>query len=234
MPYCYFTLNRIGMVEKLRKTHFTKKYSVQFASTRGNISQPFYFGEHLDHAAAQTWQVRRSEFDKMLLDNAREKGANVFEGWRVREALENDGAITGIIAQDENDNRNEFIAPVTIDASGRNSFFVNRNGWRVMDEQLKKVSIWTYYKGAKRDAGIDEGATTVAYIPEKGWFWYIPLADDGERWRCGGKIVSLSRNARSAGNFSARNPKQSLDCRLPAPGTIRGILGDRRLIPIDP
>ena len=178
VPYCYFTLNRIGMVEKLRKTHFTKKYSVQFASTRGNISQPFYFGEHLDHAAAQTWQVRRSEFDKMLLDNAREKGADVFEGWRVREALENDGAITGIIAQDENDDRNEFIAPVTIDASGRNSFFVNRNGWRVMDDQLKKVSIWTYYKGAKRDAGIDEGATTVAYIPEKGWFWYIPLADD--------------------------------------------------------
>ena len=29
-----------------------------------------------------------------------------------------------------------------------------------------------------RDPGIDEGATTVAYVPEKGWFWYIPLADD--------------------------------------------------------
>ena len=26
-----------------------------------------------------------------------------------------------------------------------------------------------------RDPGVDEGATTVAYVPEKGWFWYIPL-----------------------------------------------------------
>ncbi|NJM85399.1 MAG: hypothetical protein HC839_04405, partial [Leptolyngbyaceae cyanobacterium RM2_2_21] len=36
----------------------------------------------------------------------------------------------------------------------------------------------TYYKGAKRDPGLDEGATTVAYVAEKGWFWYIPLPDD--------------------------------------------------------
>ena len=26
-----------------------------------------------------------------------------------------------------------------------------------------------------RDPGLDEGATTVAYVPQKGWFWYIPL-----------------------------------------------------------
>jgi flavin-dependent dehydrogenase len=29
-----------------------------------------------------------------------------------------------------------------------------------------------------RDSGVDEGATTIAYVPEKGWFWYIPLAND--------------------------------------------------------
>jgi hypothetical protein len=39
---------------------------------------------------------------------------------------------------------------------------------------LNKIAVWTYYKGALRDPGIDEGATTVAYVPEKGWFWYIP------------------------------------------------------------
>jgi len=49
-----------------------------------------------------------------------------------------------------------------------------RNNWRMKDPQLNKVAVWTYYKGAKRDPGIDEGATTVAYVPDKGWFWYIP------------------------------------------------------------
>jgi flavin-dependent dehydrogenase len=48
----------------------------------------------------------------------------------------------------------------------------------VRDPYLNKIAVWTYYKGAMRDAGVDEGATTVAYVPEKGWFWYIPLAGD--------------------------------------------------------
>src|SRR5205807_1413302 len=43
---------------------------------------------------------------------------------------------------------------------------------------LNKIAVWTYYKGAKRDMGIDEGMTTVAMIPDKGWFWYIPQHND--------------------------------------------------------
>jgi flavin-dependent dehydrogenase len=54
----------------------------------------------------------------------------------------------------------------------------SRNNWRTRDPYLNKVAVWTYYKAAKRDEGIEEGATTVAYVPEKGWFWYIPLHSD--------------------------------------------------------
>jgi flavin-dependent dehydrogenase len=67
---------------------------------------------------------------------------------------------------------------MTLDATGRDAFSVTRNGWKVRDPYLNKIAVWTYYRGALRDPGIDEGATTVAYVPEKGWFWYIPLPDD--------------------------------------------------------
>ncbi len=53
-----------------------------------------------------------------------------------------------------------------------------RKGWKVRDPQLNKIAIWNYYEGAMRDPGIDEGATTVAYVAEKGWFWYIPLPNN--------------------------------------------------------
>jgi flavin-dependent dehydrogenase len=46
------------------------------------------------------------------------------------------------------------------------------------DPHLNKIAVWTYYRGAQRDEGLDAGATTVAYVPEKGWFWYIPQHDD--------------------------------------------------------
>ncbi|MBI3191507.1 MAG: tryptophan 7-halogenase, partial [Pedosphaera parvula] len=41
-----------------------------------------------------------------------------------------------------------------------------------------KVAVWTYYRGSKREPGIDEGQTTVAYVPDKGWFWHIPQHND--------------------------------------------------------
>ena len=57
-------------------------------------------------------------------------------------------------------------------------FAAHKQNWMVRDPELKKVALWTYYKGAKRDPGLDGGATTVAYLPSKGWFWYIPLSGD--------------------------------------------------------
>ncbi|MBX5496477.1 MAG: tryptophan 7-halogenase [Bryobacteraceae bacterium] len=178
IPFTYFPLKRIGMVEKMKASHFTKKYSVQFVTQDGRLSHPFYFFKHLQHEAACTWQVLRSEFDQMLMDNAREKGAEVIEEITVREFIQENGYVTGVRAVTKTGETREFCAPLTADASGRDALAITRNGWKVRDPYLNKVAIWTYYKGALRDPGIDEGATTVAYVPEKGWFWYIPLAGD--------------------------------------------------------
>jgi flavin-dependent dehydrogenase len=178
IPYCYLPLERLGMVDRLNATAFVKKFSVQFVNRDGRLSQPFYFSKHLDHPAAQTWQVKRSEFDQMLLDNALEKGAEVRQGVEVTNLLREDDAVVGVVYKDADGESHELRAPMTVDASGRNAFAMARNRWRTPDPELKKVAIWTYYKGAKRDPGMDAGATTIAYVDGKGWLWYIPLADD--------------------------------------------------------
>jgi flavin-dependent dehydrogenase len=178
LPYGYFVLERLGMIERMKTSHFPRKYSVQFISTNGKVSQPFYFFQHLEHEAAQTWQVVRGEFDHMLLENARSKGAVVLEETTVKEAIIDNGRVFGVRAVGQDGTRHEFRAPITIDASGRDAFSIVRRDWRVRDPCLNKMALWTYYRGAVRDPGLDEGATTVAYLPEKGWFWYIPLPDD--------------------------------------------------------
>lgn len=174
LPYCYFALDKIGMLDKMKTVPFVKKYSVQFVSTDGRASTPFYFHTHMNHEASQTWQVVRSEFDQMLLDNAAEKGANVLVGATVKELIEEDDQVVGVIVETPEGDLREVRAKMTIDASGRDAFAQKKQDWRKKDPYLNKVAVWTYYEGAKRDPGIDEGATTVAYVPEKGWFWYIP------------------------------------------------------------
>src|SRR6185295_4920247 len=77
LPFTFYPLKRLGLIEKMRESAFVKKYSVQFVSPSGKASQPFYFFTRYDQDVAQTWQVLRSEFDQMLVDNARAKGATV-------------------------------------------------------------------------------------------------------------------------------------------------------------
>jgi flavin-dependent dehydrogenase len=179
LPFTFQPLERLGLIEKMKSSAFVKKYSVQFVSPSGKASQPFYFFNRYDRdTVAQTWQVLRSEFDCIVLDNAKAKGAEVLEETKVTSLLKQGDRVVGLMAQDKSGNPLEFRAPMTIDCSGKESFSAVRQNWRVKDPFLNKVAVWTYYKGAKRDPGIDEGGTTVAMVPDKGWFWYIPLHDD--------------------------------------------------------
>jgi len=178
LPYCYFTLDRLGLLDRMRDSHFTNKYSVQFVSTNGNVSQPFYFFQHTDHECSTTWQVVRDEFDTMLLDNAREKGAHVVEQTRAKDLIEDNENVVGVLVENADGKELAISAPITLDATGRDAFSMKRHDWRVSDRSLQKMAVWTYYEGSLRDEGLDAGATTVAYLPEKGWFWYIPLPND--------------------------------------------------------
>src|SRR5437660_8614375 len=98
IPQTYWVLKRTGMLDKMKRSHFVKKYSVQFINQRGKLSEPFYFIEHKAHESSQTWQVLRSEFDHMLLQNAREHGVEVEEGVHVLGVLwEGERAVGGRI-----------------------------------------------------------------------------------------------------------------------------------------
>src|SRR5215213_9944164 len=77
LPFTFHPLQRLRLIEKMRQSAFVKKYSVQFVSPSGKASQPFYFFNRYSQDVAQTWQVLRSEFDVMVLNNARDRGAEV-------------------------------------------------------------------------------------------------------------------------------------------------------------
>lgn len=178
LPFTCYPLKRLGLLDRMRESAFVKKYSVQFISPSGRASQPFYFSTRYEPEVAQTWQVLRSEFDLMLMENARAKGAQVLEETSAQELLQEDGRAVGVRAQTRAGQMLEFRAPMTLDCSGRDALAPTRLNWRIREPRLNKVAVWTYYRGALRDPGLDAGATTVAYVPEKGWFWYIPQHRD--------------------------------------------------------
>src|SRR5438477_10299576 len=105
LPFTFQPLQRLGLIDKMRQSAFVKKYSVQFVSPNGKASQPFYFFDRYDRdTIAQTWQVLRSEFDVMLLNNAREKCATVKEETAVKELVKDGDRVAGVRAQGKDGN----------------------------------------------------------------------------------------------------------------------------------
>jgi flavin-dependent dehydrogenase len=179
IPETYWVLERLDMLPKIQASRFVKKYSVQFVNSAGKESAPFYFWDNKPHECSQTWQVVRSEFDTMMLNNAREHGVEAHEGVRVHDVLFEGDRACGVRIKDEQGVFEEVRAEVVVDASGQNGLLMNRLNLRIWDPILNKGAIWTYWQGAYRDTGKDEGATLVIQNGNrKGWFWYIPLHDD--------------------------------------------------------
>jgi flavin-dependent dehydrogenase len=179
IPETFWVLERLGILPAMRNRGFVEKHSVQFVSEQGQLSAPFYFADYKDHESSRTWQVTRRDFDQLLLDNARAKGVDVHEGVRVLEVLFEDGRAVGVRVVDETGTEQTVRSRVVVDAAGQSTVIQDRLGLREWDPDLKKAAIWTYWKGAHRQAGRDAGATLVLQLEgKKGWFWYIPLEDD--------------------------------------------------------
>lgn len=179
IPETYWVLERLNMIPKLQQSAFVKKRSVQFVSYNGKTSAPFYFRDNKDHESSQTWQVVRSEFDQMMLENAREHGTVAHEGARVMDILFDGDRATGIRVRLEDGSEHQINAKVVVDASGQSGMLMNRLKLRKWDPQLNKGAIWSYFEGAHKDIGMDEGATVILQTEDRqGWFWWIPLHDN--------------------------------------------------------
>jgi flavin-dependent dehydrogenase len=179
IPETYWVFERLKMLDKMKKSRFVKKYSVQFVNAAGKLSAPFYFHDNKPHECSQTWQVIRSEFDLMMLENAAEQGVEVHQPARVLDVLFDGDRAVGVRVQNADGTKQDVEARVVVDASGQSTMLQNRFKLRLWDPVLNKGAIWTYWQGAHRDTGRDEGCTLVIQTTNRqGWFWYIPQHDD--------------------------------------------------------
>lgn len=184
IPETYWVLEKMGLLEKMKSSHFTKKFSVQFYTPDARASKPFYFFETNHHESAVTWQVDRSEFDTMLLAHAREQGVEAHEGAAVKDVIFEGERAVGVEVQFSSregtvTETRRFNAKVIVDATGQGAVIGSKLGIRLRDPKLRKGVVYGYFKNAMRDPGIDGGATLVLRMKKgNGWFWFIPLADD--------------------------------------------------------
>ena len=194
VPATYSTLERLGLIDRLRQSAYPRKFSVQFVTETGKETRPFYFDKFRPHESSQTWQVWRNEFDEMLLDCAAERGAEVVTGAQVTEVVFEEDRAVGVRVRgvDGGDDEVLVTSRVVIDASGLTAFLATRRNLKQPDPRLQKATVWGYFRNARRDPGRDEGATIILQTEgKKSWFWYIPLPDNMVSVGCTGSLRYL-------------------------------------------
>ena len=176
MPEAFWCFERLGVLDQMRNSDYVRKVSVQFVSSTGKESQPFFFKQHDPRECSSTWQVERAEFDHMLFKNAAANGASCVDQARVMDVLMDGDRAVGVTVQTSDGTSKEVRAKVVVDATGLQAVIAHRMGLRRDEEDLKKIAIWSYFENAERDPGEHGGATIILHTEKKdSWFWFIPL-----------------------------------------------------------
>ncbi len=139
-----------GPGKKIEARDFQVKRGVyfQWEPTNGR-----FISTSLGDKTAYAWQVTRSDFDQILLDNARSLGVDVNEGVTVRELrFDGDRPVAATWAPSQGDGPGgEISFDYLIDASGRGGVMANRYlRNRRFHEMFRNVAGWCYWKGAER------------------------------------------------------------------------------------
>src|SRR5512143_4178991 len=116
---------RLGVADEVRAIGM-EKWAAEFVSPYHDATQVFHFADAWDKSMPYAYQVKRAEFDEILIRNAGRKGVEVHEGCRVSavDFLPDDGAV--IHARHEDGREAEWRARFVVDASGRDTFLAHR------------------------------------------------------------------------------------------------------------
>ncbi len=177
-------LRRLGLEEKMLSAHYPVKHGVK---VYGPESVNDWFipvcvrTPDWKLLPGTTWQVRRSHFDGMMLQEAEKRGANIIRGKAVKPLLGEDGGLRGVTVRRPDGSHEDIEAEVTLDCSGLATFLANQRvtGPKYVGNYDKQVAFFSHATGGIRNSGASgetaKGNTLIFYKKKFHWAWFIPI-----------------------------------------------------------
>ena len=167
---------RLGVADEVRAIGM-QKWGAEFVSPHHEHKQAFHFAEAWDKSMPYAYQVRRDQFDTVLIRNAAKKGVEVHEGCKAKavEFLPDNTVLVRAVHDDGSES--EWHARFLVDASGRDTFLANRFQIKHRNPKHNSSAIYGHFTGARRNPGQEAGNITIFWF-EHGWFWFIPMQND--------------------------------------------------------
>ncbi|MBD7987260.1 tryptophan 7-halogenase [Luteimonas sp. Sa2BVA3] len=166
-------LERLGAFDKVAAIG-VRKSGADFPADEGGYNV-FRFDRALDVRCDHAFQVRRSDFDRVLFDHAAECGVDARQGVRVTtvDPLPGGGSLVGATGPE---GACRWRARYVVDASGRDAFIGGKRRIKRRNPRHQSAAVFSHFEGVERREGTDAGNVSI-YRHEHGWIWLIPLPD---------------------------------------------------------
>lgn len=224
LPQSLPMFDRLGVHEGIRALPRTLvKPGATFCSHDGAEKASFWFDESLAPVIPHAYNVRRDEFDSLLLRTAEQRGVDVREGWKAVAPEWEGERLAGIRVRARDGEEGTIRAKCVIDATGQNAFLATRMGWKTVYPDHRKFAIVGHFEGAERPLARDAG-NIVIIVTHSGWFWLIPFADGTTSV---GVVLDVARYEGISGGIDAQ-----FDAAIEAtPEAARQLASARRTFP---
>ena len=176
LPFSLPIFDRLGVHEKIRAAGFQKKYGAFFWNEETGSTRPVVFAEARDPDHPMAYQVKRAEFDDLLLRHAESCGAEVREETVVDEVLFEGDRAVGVKLRRKGGEPEEIHAKAVVDASGQGAFLSRKLGLRHFDSKLKRAALFAHYEGIRWPAESRPGDILLP-VDRGVWYWIIPFSD---------------------------------------------------------
>ncbi|MBJ6985102.1 NAD(P)/FAD-dependent oxidoreductase [Luteimonas sp. MC1750] len=166
-------LERMGALDKVAAIG-VRKSGADFPADGGGYNV-FRFERALDARCDHAFQVRRSDFDRVLFEHAAGEGVDARQQLRVVsvEPLPGGGSLVGALGPD---GPCSWRARYVVDASGRDAFLGGKRRIKRRNTRHQSAALFSHFEGVERREGVDAGNVSI-YRHAHGWIWMIPLPD---------------------------------------------------------
>src|ERR1051326_5987975 len=176
LPHNLPIFERLGVLDQIDAIGIKKPGADFNSNLEVGGHHQFHFSFALDKSRPYAYEVRRSEFDHLLLRNSAAKGTRVLEGVRVTGVTFPRGGNPVVAATDEDGIARRWTCRFFVDASGRDTLLANTFGLKKKNRHHASAAIFGHFLGVDRREGAYAGNISVYWFAH-GWFWMIPLRD---------------------------------------------------------
>ena len=176
LPHCVEFLQQAGLFEAVDSRGFQFKDGAAF--TMNGDYRDIYFPDKSTPGPGTVFQVRRDEFDQILIEGAQKAGARVSFGETVT-AFRSDASGAALDIASEDGTSRTVEAKFVLDASGLGRVLPRLLDLELPSSQPRRRACFKHVRDRIDDAAFDRNKILIEVHPSdpRVWLWAIPLAD---------------------------------------------------------